>query len=92
MIGSYRHRGLRWPYERGDVSRITADQIDLITLTPAGLDAAGRPSDLHLPGYRLHPLRGCLKGLWSFWISANWRLTFRFEDDDGYDVDLLDYH
>lgn len=53
---------------------------------------AGAPSDLDLPGYRLHSLRGALKGYWSISISGNWRLTFRFEDGDAYDVDLVDYH
>ena len=55
------------------------------------LDSALRPADIDLPGYRLHPLKGGLKGLWSIAISANWRIVFRFEDGDVWDVDLLDY-
>jgi len=58
----------------------------------AHLDRAHRPSDLDLPGYRLHPMRGNLKGTWSVTISGNWRITFRFEDGNAYDVDLVDYH
>ena len=45
-----------------------------------------------MPGYRLHPLKGRLKGYWSISISGNWRVIFRFEDGDAYDVDLIDYH
>ena len=92
MIRSFRHRGLRRLYERGDPSRIGADQLDRITLALADLDAASKPSELDLPAYRLHPLRGDRKGLWSISISGNWRVTFRFEDGDVYDVDLIDYH
>ena len=92
MIGSFRHRGLRRLYERGDPSRIGADQLDRITLALADLDVASKPSDVDLPGYRLHPLRGDRKGSWSISISGNWRITFRFEDGDVYDVDLVDYH
>ena len=92
MIQSFRHRGLRRLYERGDPSRIGADQLDRITLALADLDATSKPSELDLPGYRLHPLRGDRKGLWSISISGNWRITFRFEDGDVYDVDLVDYH
>ena len=92
MIRSFRHRGLKRLYERGDPSRIAADQLDRITLTLADLDAAGKPSDLDLPGYRLHPLRGDRRGLWSISISGNWRITFRFEAGDVYDVALVDYH
>ena len=78
--------------DSGDPSRIGADQLDRITLALADLDAASKPSELDLPAYRLHPLRGDRKGLWSISISGNWRVTFRFEDGDVYDVDLIDYH
>ena len=44
------------------------------------------------PGWRLHPLTGALKGFWSISVTGNWRLIFRFEDGDVYDVDYLDYH
>ena len=33
-----------------------------------------------------------MKGLWNISISGNWRITFRFEGVDVYDVDLVDYH
>ena len=32
------------------------------------------------------------KGLWSVTISGNWRMVFRFESGDAFDVDLVDYH
>ena len=79
-------------YERDDPSRVNPDMADRIALTLADLDGARNPSDLDLPGYRLHPLKGALKGYWSISISGNWRLIFRFEDGDAYDVDLVDYH
>ena len=58
----------------------------------AHLDSATEPSDVDLPGYRLHPLKGDLKGRWSVTISGNWRITFRFLDGAARDVDLTDYH
>ena len=58
----------------------------------ADLDDARRPSDLDLPGYRLHPLKGDLREFWSIAISGNWRIIFRFDDGDAYDVHLVDYH
>ena len=63
-----------------------------LCLALADLDDASKPSDIDLPGYRLHPLRGDLKGRWSISISRNWRIIFRFEDGDVHDVDLVDYH
>ena len=47
---------------------------------------------MDLPGFGLHPLKGNLKGFWSVRVRANWRIIFRFEDSQVYDVDLLDYH
>jgi len=47
---------------------------------------------MDLPGFGLHPLKGNLKDFWSVTVRANWRIIFRFEDGDAFDVDLLDYH
>lgn len=92
MIRSFRHRGLKRLYEQGDGRRLRADQRDRITDVLFHLDQAQRPGDLDLPGYRLHPLKGDQKGIWSVTISGNWRITFRFEDGDAFEVDLVDYH
>jgi proteic killer suppression protein len=92
MIRTFRHRGLKRLYERGDTSKLRADQAERIALALADLDEAQKPQDLDLPGYRLHRLKGDLKGFWSIWISANWRIMFRFDGGDAYDIDLIDYH
>lgn len=55
-------------------------------------DDAAAPQDLNLLGYRLHPLKGGLKGFWSVTVRANWRIIFRFEETDVFDVELIDYH
>jgi proteic killer suppression protein len=47
---------------------------------------------MSLRSYRLHPLRGDLKGYWSVTVSGNWRIIFRFEDGNAFDVNLVDYH
>ena len=92
MIQTIRHRGLKRLYERGDPSGVRADQSKRILDVLAHLDQAAKPSDLALPGYRLHPLKGNFKGYWSVTISGNWRVVFRFEDGDAFDVDFVDYH
>ena len=58
----------------------------------AALDAAATPTELNLPGYKLHPLKGNLKGHWSVWVNGNWRVTFRFIGADVELVDYMDYH
>ena len=56
------------------------------------LDAATTPQALAIPRYRLQPLKGDLKGFWSVTVRANWRIIFRFEGEDAFDVELIDYH
>ncbi len=45
-----------------------------------------------MPGYKLHALSGGLKGFWSVWITGNYRIIFRFKDENVFDVDYTDYH
>jgi proteic killer suppression protein len=30
--------------------------------------------------------------VWSVTVRANWRIVFRFEENDAFDVELIDYH
>ena len=92
MIVSFKHKGLKRLFERGDRSHIGADLINKVENILATLDAAGTPQALDLPGYRLHPLKGDLKGLWSVTVRANWRIIFRFEGRDAFDIELIDDH
>lgn len=92
MIRTFRHRGLKRLYESGNPGGVRADQVRRIRDILAHLDSATEPSDLGLPGYRLHPLKGDLKGYWSVTVSGNWRITFRLLDGAALDVDLTDYH
>jgi proteic killer suppression protein len=92
MIRSFKHRGLKRLSERGDRSGIRADLLDDVEDILARLDQATTPEALNLPGYRLHPLKGDLQGFWSVTVRANWRIIFRFEGTDTFDVELIDYH
>ncbi len=92
MIETFRHKGLKRFFEHDNPIGVRADQARRIADVLGHLDRAQRPADVDLPGYRLHPLRGELRGYWSITISGNWRIIFRFEDGDAYDVDLVDYH
>lgn len=58
----------------------------------ARLDTARAVADMDLPGFRLHPLKGRLKGVWAVTVRANWRVIFRFDAHGAFDVDYVDYH
>lgn len=44
------------------------------------------------PGNRLHKLGGEREGQWSISVNDQYRICFRFEDGDAYDVEATDYH
>ena len=92
VIRTFKHRGLKRLYERGDRRGIRPDLLDTVERILTILDAATTPQALDIPRYRLHPLKGGLKGLWSVTVRANWRIIFRFEGTDAFDIELIDYH
>lgn len=59
----------------------------------AALDAATNLGDLSpLKSVGLHKLRGDRVGQWAMTVNDRWRICFRFEDGDAYDVEITDYH
>lgn len=92
MIRSFRHKGLRQLFETGNARGVTAAHVQRLLDILDLLNAAARPGDMDFPGSFLHPLKGRLKGYWAVRVSGNWRVTFRFEDGDAWDVDYVDYH
>ena len=92
MIKSFKHKGLERYFGTGDIRKINQEHAAKLGRILDRLDASTRPKDMDLPGYRLHPLKGKLSGMWSVWVSANWRVTFRFEGQDAVEVDYTDYH
>ncbi|MHB1544741.1 MAG: type II toxin-antitoxin system RelE/ParE family toxin [Gammaproteobacteria bacterium] len=92
MIRSFRHRGLERFFARSDYRGIPAQFAPRLERMLDRLDAAVRPEDMRLPGYRFHRLQGKLRGTYAVSVSDNWRLTFRFDGKDAIHVDLGDYH
>ncbi|MCE9520932.1 MAG: type II toxin-antitoxin system RelE/ParE family toxin [Alphaproteobacteria bacterium] len=92
MIKSFRHKPLRKLYEAGETKGINAQHLKRIEIILTRLEASAAAPDMDLPGLRLHPLKGDMKGFHAVDVSGNWRIVFRFEGGDAYDVDLVDYH
>ena len=92
MIRSFRHKGLKLLFDKGDRRKVQSDYADKIERILARLEESPEVGNMDLPGFRLHPLKGDLSGFWSVTVSGNWRLIFRFEGGHASDVDLVDYH
>jgi proteic killer suppression protein len=69
-----------------EIQRIAKRKLDLI-------EAAGKLDDLRVPpGNRLEALAGSRRGQHSIRINDQWRICFRWEDGDAYEVEIVDYH
>jgi len=62
MIQSFRHKGLQRPFVDGQGRGVRTDLIEKLENILAVLSRARAPSDMNLPGFRLHPAKGQLKG------------------------------
>ena len=92
MIRSFRHKGLKRLFETGERRGVSSALADRLRRQLDVLNRARTTSDMNLPGYRLHRLKGDCADTWSVSVSGNWRVTFTFEGEDAFDVDLEDYH
>lgn len=92
MIVNFRHKALRQLFEGSSRKGLPQELIVRIDDLLAAIDAAVVIDDLALPTFRLHPLKGDMKGFWAVTVRANWRIVFRFENGRAFDLDFMDYH
>ena len=86
MIKSFAHKGLKDFYETGSKKGIQPEHASKLARMLDRLDASTSAQDMNLPGYRLHPLKGDKKDMWSVTVNGNWRMTFYFEDGDVFSI------
>ncbi len=92
MIKSFRHRGLKAPYEGRRPAKVAPSHVAKVARILTALDRSSGPEGMGLPGFRLHPLKGGLKGQFAVSVPGDRRVTFRFEDGHAVEIDYLDYH
>ena len=66
--------------------------VDRIRIRLNVLNRARELRDLNLPGLGFHPLKGDRKGEFAITVTGNYRITFKFEAGDVFEVNLEDYH
>lgn len=92
MIISISHKGLASFYETGQTKGIQAIHAKRLRELLTALSVARGPDDLRRPSWRLHLLSGDKAGFYAMTVQANWRLTFRFMDENVELLNYLDYH
>jgi toxin HigB-1 len=94
-LTGFRHKGLRRFYIGGDPKGLSVSLADKLRKLLFALETAETLEQVgRYPGWKLHPLKGDLRGYWSLTVSGNWRLIFRYEEsvNTASDIDLVDYH
>lgn len=93
MIRSFADSETERFYTTGKSRRFPPDIHRRAAMRLVQLNAATQPEDLRLPpSNRLEALKGDRIGLWSVRINDQWRVCFRFENEDAFDVEIVDYH
>jgi len=93
VIKTFADRRTKELYETGKAKRFPPDVAKRAARKLEYVDLATTLDDLrNPPGNRLHALEGDRKGQHSIFINDQWRICFRFEDGDAYDVEVCDYH
>ena len=92
MIGSFRSKALRSLWEKNDSSGVNPNALARVKRILSALESAESISDLDVPGFRFHALKGFVPRRYSMRVTGNWRVTFGWEDGVAGAVDLEDYH
>jgi len=93
VIKTFADRRTKDLYETGQAKRFPPDVANRAARKLEYVDLAVRLEDLRMPpGNRLHALEGDRKGQHAIAVNEQWRICFRFEDGDAYDVEVCDYH
>jgi toxin HigB-1 len=92
MIKTFSHKGLEDFFYEEISKGIQAIHAQKLADILDRLDAAENIKDMKFPGSDLHQLKGKKKGRWAVKVSGNWRVVFKFEEGNAYDVDYVDYH
>ena len=93
MIKTFADRRTQELYTTGKAKPFPPDVAKRAARKLEYIDLAIQLSDLKVPrGNRLHSLKEDRRGQYSISINDQWRICFRFEAGDAYDVEICDYH
>ena len=92
-IASFRHKDLERFWQRDEARGVVLQHEAKLRAMLTALEEAENIAELNtVPGWRLHPLKGDRKGVWSLTVTRNYRLTFRVDELIVSEIDFEDYH
>jgi len=92
VIRSFRHKGLKEVFRKGQSARVPSELVDRIRRRLDVLDQAAERTELNLPGFDLDQLSGHRPPRYAVSVNGRWRITFEWDRGDAVAVDLEQYH
>ena len=93
MIKTFADKETQQIFVKGKSKRLPTDLIRRAIRRLEYIHWATILNDLRVPpSNRLHALKGTREGQYSISINDQWRISFRFINDDAYDIEITDYH
>jgi len=93
MIRSFRDKATAAAFRGEQSRRIPATILNRVHMRLLRIHAAEELADLKVfRSDRLEKLKGDRRAQWSIRANNQWRICFRWEDGDAYDVEIVDYH
>ena len=92
MIHSFGSRILQRLWEKNESKGIDPKSLKKIKGILSALNAASKPEDMKLPGFKFHELKGDRKGEYAVTVRANFRIVFEWENGKAVRVKEEDYH
>ncbi|MDO8714841.1 MAG: type II toxin-antitoxin system RelE/ParE family toxin [Polynucleobacter sp.] len=91
MIESFMHKGLEELFEKGKSAKVQASLADRVSRRLDAIDTAKTLEALNIPGFDFHPLHGKPKR-YSVHVNGQWCITFEWEGENAFRVNLENYH
>lgn len=94
MIRNFKNKNTRLIFEGERIAKgISASLQQIAWRKLLILNRVAYVDDLRIPpSNNLEKLHGDRKTYYSIRVNKQWRICFRFENGDAYDVELIDYH
>jgi proteic killer suppression protein len=92
VVVGFRQAGLRELFETGQSRKVQSDLHKRCRRAMDALHAATAVSDLNMPGWSVHPLKGRREGRHAMAVNDPWPTTFRWDGKDAHELALEQYH
>jgi proteic killer suppression protein len=93
MIKSFADKRTEQIFNGQRIRKIDADLQKKVLRRLRYIDAANKIGDLRVPlSNKLEKKEGDLRDFFVIWVDKQWRIIFKWNDNDAHDVQLIDYH